>query len=410
MVLALMGSCGLYDGSGTFAAKIGIPGKSGVGGGIIAAVPRKVGLATYGPGLDSAGNSTFGLFALERISREENLSILSRPAEPVTLKTYATSEALNALTQQAGLEATSGRVATYIPELAKVLPEHRGVSLCTQDGTLVGGGEHSDFRFTLQLAGSPILLSYILHRRGTEFVFSRVGREPTGDQFDADPKWVTLDGNKCPFNPMINAGTILITSMMPEASSAGRRESFLKFVREACGNPSIDLDQRVFESEKAYGERNRKLAWELLYTGCFSHRPMATGQSKVDYVEEIISDYFYVCSLKVSCDDLARFGSLLASQGHAPKVSSLQISPEHISSVTTLMSTCGMYNGSGEYAFAVGLPSKSGISGAIFGVAPGKLGIAAFCSAVDPRGASIVARYIIDKIAVAERLSIYHGV
>ena len=411
MVLALMESCGLYDGSGVFAAKIGIPGKSGVGGGILCAIPAKLGIATYGPGLDSAGNSTFGLYALEKIAAEENLSIFAQRRRPAALETYKDSKALDELAQRAGLEVTLGRVATYIPELAQVLPEHRGVSICTlDDGEVIGGGQHSDFTFTLQSVCIPFLLSYALHRRGTEFVFSKVGREPTGDHFDADPKWITIDGKPWPFNPMINSGAILITSMLPEETCTARRESFLEFVRKVCRNPGIDVDQAVYESERAFGERNRKLAWELLHTGCFRHRVRPTDQSKVEYVEEILADYFYACSLMVSCDDLACFAALLAAQGNTPEVAGMiRISPEHISEVVTLMTACGLYDGSGEYAFAVGLPSKSGVSGALMAVAPGKLGIGAFCSAVDPKGASVVGRYLIEEIARTEQLSIFQS-
>jgi len=409
MVLALMASCGLYDGSGTFAAKIGVPAKSGVGGGIMAAIPGLLGIATYGPGLDSAGNSCFGLYALERIALEENLSILLQPRSLFSLKVYRSSETLNELAERAGLEATSGQVARYIPELAKVLPEHRAVSLCNLDGVVVGGEKHSDFEFTMQSVCVPFLLSYLLRRLGTEFVFSRFGREPTGEPFDANPKWVEIDHKRWPFNPVTNAGAILLASMLPEDTSEGRQDGFVSFVRQVCKNPKIEIDTAVYQSEYQTGERNRRLAWELLHTGCFEHHSTVDGRSQVEYVEQIISDYFFACSLKVTCDDLARFCALLAAQGDAPSVSSVRLARDHVSQVVTLMSTCGLYDGSGEYAFAVGLPSKSGVSGGIMAVAPGKLGLAAFCSAVDSKGTSVAARYMLEEISRAERLSVYIG-
>ncbi len=409
MVLALMASCGLYDGSGTFAAKIGVPAKSGVGGGIMAAIPGLLGIATYGPGLDSAGNSCFGLYALERIALEENLSILLQPRSLFSLKVYRSSETLNELAERAGLEATSGQVARYIPELAKVLPEHRAVSLCNLDGVVVGGGKHSDFEFTMQSVCVPFLLSYLLRRLGTEFVFSRFGREPTGEPFDANPKWVEIDHKRWPFNPVTNAGAILLASMLPEDTSEGRQDGFVSFVRQVCKNPKIEIDTAVYQSEYQTGERNRRLAWELLHTGCFEHHSTVDGRSQVEYVEQIISDYFFACSLKVTCEDLARFCALLAAQGDAPSVSSVRLARDHVSQVVTLMSTCGLYDGSGEYAFAVGLPSKSGVSGGVMGVAPGKLGLAAFCSAVDSKGTSVAARYMLEEISRAERLSVYIG-
>lgn len=409
MVLVLMASCGLYDGSGTFAAKIGVPAKSGVGGGIMAAIPGLLGIATYGPALDSAGNSCFGLYALERIALEENLSILLQPRRPFSLRVYCSSETLDELAERAGLEATSGQVARYIPELAKVLPEHRAVSLCSLDGVFVGGEKHSDFEFTMQSVCVPFLLLYLLRRLGTEFVFSRFGREPTGEPFDANPKWVEIDHKRWPFNPVTNAGAILLASMLPEDTSEGRQDSFVSFVRQVCKNPKIEIDAAVYQSEYQTGERNRRLAWELLHTGCFERDLTLEGRSQVEYVEQIISDYFFACSLKVTCDDLARFCALLAAQGDAPLVSSVRLARDHVSQVVTLMSTCGMYDGSGEYAFAVGLPSKSGVSGGIMAVAPGKLGLAAFCSTVDSKGTSVAARYMLEEISRTERLSVYMG-
>ncbi|MCH7930949.1 MAG: glutaminase A, partial [Proteobacteria bacterium] len=333
----------------------------------------------------------------------------SRPPLSFSLKTYCTSQSLDELVERVSLEATSGQVASYIPELQKVLPEHRGVSISTLDGTLLGGGQHSDFRFTMQSVCVPVLLAYILHRRGMEFVFSRVGREPTGDPFDADPKWIEIEGKKAPFNPMINAGAILIASMMPEEVPEQRRENFLAFVRNACNNENIDVNDSVFRSETEFGEINRELTWELLRHGCFDHRPRPADVTRVEFVEAILSDYFYACSLMVSCDDLATYTALLAAQGNASAVSSLRLAPAHVSQVVTLMETCGLYDGSGEHAFAVGLPSKSGVSGGIMGVAPGKLGIAAFCSAIDDKGTSVFGRHIIEEISRAEQLSIYRG-
>ncbi|MEE8551038.1 MAG: glutaminase A [Gemmatimonadota bacterium] len=411
MVLALMASCGLYDGSGTFAAKIGVPAKSGVGGGIMAAIPGRLGIATYGPALDSAGNSCFGLYALERIAVEENLSLLSGPPNlsRFSRRVHRSSDTLDELAERAGLEATSGQVARYIPELAKVLPEHRAVSLCSLDGVVIGGGEHADFEFTIQSVCVPLLLSYLLRRLGTEFVFSRFGSEPTGEPFDANPKWVEIDHKQWPFNPVTNVGAILLASMLPGDTSGRRRDGFLSFVRQVCKNAKIEIDEAVYQSELGTGEKNRRLAWELVHKGCFEHRVRPEARSQVEYVEEIISDYFFACSLKVTCDDLARFCALLAAQGEAPAVSSVRLARDHVSQVVTLMSSCGIYDGSGEYAFAVGLPSKSGVSGGIIAVAPGKLGLAAFCSAVDSKGASVAARYMIEEISRAERLSVYLG-
>ena len=237
-----------------------------------------------------------------------------------------------------------------------------------------------------------------------------MGREPTGDPFDADPKWTEIERRQVPFNPVINAGAILLASMLPEESAEKRRKKFRDFVRKACRNDDISVDKGVFRSETEYGETNRKLTWELLHHGCFEHRPRRSEQSRVDYVEAILADYFYACSLRVCCDDLATFAALLAGRGDAPAVSELRLSADQVNQVVTLMATCGLYNGSGEYAFSVGLPSKTGVSGGIMAVVPGKLGLAAFCSAVDDKGTSVIGRRIIEEISQVEQLNVFRGV
>ena len=209
---------------------------------------------------------------------------------------------------------------------------------------------------------------------------------------------------------MINAGAILLASMLPEENAEKRRKNFRDFVRKACKNDNINVDKGVFQSETEFGATNRKLTWDLLHRGCFEHRARPSEQSRVDYVEAILSDYFYACSLRATCDDLATFAALLAGRGDTPAVSELRLSADQVNQVVTLMATCGLYNGSGEYAFSVGLPSKSGVSGGIMAVAPGKLGLAAFCSAVDDKGTSVFGRRIIEEISQAEQLNVFRGV
>ena len=169
----------------------------------------------------------------------------------------------------------------------------------------MGGGQNTDFRFTTQAVCVPFLLAYILHRRGIGFVFSRMGREPTGDPFDADPKWLEVDNKQVPFNPVINAGAILMASMLPEETTEARRENFLAFVRKACKDDNIDLDTSVHKSESEFGEKTADSPGSYFTVDASSiglGQPGKRGWTTLKPFSPII---FYACSLKVSCDDLA---------------------------------------------------------------------------------------------------------
>jgi glutaminase len=129
--------------------------------------------------------------------------------------------------------------------------------------------------------------------------------------------------------------------------------------------------------------------------------------TRLDHVEAILAAFFVACSLRMSCADLDSFGGVPAARGDAPTLSSLSLAPEHVNQVVTLVAICDLYDGSGEYAFSVGLPSKIAVSDAIMGAVPGKLGIAEFCSTIDDKGASVVGGRIIEEISCAKDLSIF---
>ena len=443
-VVALMSSCGMYDGSGAFSHEVGMPAKSGVGGGIMAVVPGRLGVAVFAPPLDKEGNSVRGGHMLRRLSKECGVSVFHRLPSGAMRSRVVEDEVLTQIVrriQNHEIIPDGCRKEDYIPELGAANARHFGASILWlgPDGgvTEVHGGE-SDQRFTAQSIGALFGLLYALNHHWDENVFLNVGKEPTGLGYD-EIKWKKITEKRSvryvPFNPMINAGAIVVSAMIPgsyhsrrDYYSEGRNEAdsawsasaarafselvvideFLEFVRELCGNPQIDVDWRVFESERQTGYRNRSLAWRMNDEGVFQNL-MARYSSNVDVerVEDILSVYFRICSLSVSCRDLAMAAAVLANGGRKIGSQEFLIRPHHVGIATAMMSSCGLFNGSGEFASSVGVPSKSGISGGLVGVVPGRAGIAAYNPIVDKNGNSFLSMRLFEKICELEGLSVF---
>ncbi len=269
--------------------------------------------------------------------------------------------------------AKLGKVADYIPELKKSNPDLVGCALKTPRGLYEAGD--SRHTFTLQSISKVFSLLVALERRGVEAVFSKVGSEPTGDSFNSIVKLET--SAQKPLNPMINAGAIAVCSLIP-GSSVQERLGLITNLLEAILGRAVAVDEKVYRSEKETGHRNRALAYFLKDINCLE------GD-----VEEVLDLYFRQCSIVVDCVDLARIGMFLAAKGTAEAGAPL-ISPGLVRLVTTFMVMCGMYNASGEFAVQVGIPAKSGVSGGILGVVPGRCGVAVFGPALDEKGNSVV--------------------
>ena len=265
-----------------------------------------------------------------------------------------------------------GRVATYIPALAKADSDHLGITVMTRDGTCHSAG-HWDQPFTMQSVAKAMLLVYALRELGHETVFSRVGVEPTGDSFNSIVKLETKGEH--PLNPFINAGAIATMGLILEKglTFAG----FLAFLEKLAHRP-LTVDEAVFQSEKATGDLNRALAYFM--------KADRVIQGDVDAT---LDAYFRMCSILADTSDLARFGLLLATDGQDTVTGEQILSSYHASLVKTLMVTCGMYDSSGEFAIRVGMPAKSGVGGGIMALAQSKLGVGVFSPALDEKGNSL---------------------
>ena len=291
-----------------------------------------------------------------------------------------------------------GKVADYIPELAYANPHALGIAVAAPDGGMILQGDAAE-RFTLQSVSKILTLTLALHDYGPERVFAKVGMEPSVDPFNSIVKLETVDHKK-PLNPMINAGAIVIASLLVREGGAAKRLGDLKALLAGMIQRSdLTVNEAVYESERKTGDRNRALAYFMKSTGVID--------PDVD-VEETLELYFKACSLEVDCADLARIGLFYAMRGKRLKESGADgagrmaeelVSPLIARIVTTIMITSGMYNHSGEFFLKVGLPAKSGVSGGIVAFVPGRCGIGLYGPAIDDAGNSVAGVRLLEELS-----------
>ncbi len=288
--------------------------------------------------------------------------------------------------------ADRGEVATYIPELARVDPMRFGIAVAGVDGALIEAGD-ARAPFSIQSVSKVFTLTLALGIVG-DALWRRVGREPSGNPFNSI---VQLEMEKgVPRNPFINAGAIAVT----DAILCGHqpREALgeiLRFMQSVAEDESVYIDEAVAESEKRTGFRNIALANYMQSFGRLDN--------PVDFT---LGVYFHHCAIAMSCRQLAMAGRFLAASGRLPNGHSV-ISPERARRINALMLTCGHYDGSGDFAYRVGLPGKSGVGGAILAIAPGKASIAVWSPGLDSNGNSRLGAMALEKLAKRMRWSIF---
>lgn len=307
-------------------------------------------------------------------------------------------DTLAAIAARLSHAADRGRVADYIPELAKVDPAHFGIAVITADGTEHVAGD-ADIPFSIQSISKVFALVEALARHG-EKVWDRVGREPSGSAFNSIIQLELERGR--PRNPFINAGAIAVTDLLAcggtrHADPAAGIAAILARVRTLAGDPGIAIDTDVAASESATGFRNRALA---NYMRAFD---TITGN-----VEDSLHVYFQQCAIAMSCRQLARAGRFLAAGGLCPTSGRAIVSPERARRINALMLTCGHYDASGEFAFQVGLPAKSGVGGGILAIAPGRASIAAWSPGLSPQGNSLLATEALEQLGHAQGWSVFN--
>ena len=286
-----------------------------------------------------------------------------------------------------------GDVAGYIPELARVDSSAFGMAVIDVDGDVAVGGD-SDVPFSIQSISKVFTLTLALGMIGDR-LWRRVGREPSGNPFNSI---VQLERERgVPRNPFINAGAIAVTDVI--VSGHQPRESLgeiLRFMQFLAQDPSIFIDEAVAASEKRTGFRNTALANYMKSFGVI--------ENPVDFT---LGVYFHHCALAMTCRQLAMAGRYLAHSGKNPSTGFSVVPRERARRINALMLTCGHYDGSGEFAYRVGLPGKSGVGGGILAVAPGKASIAVWSPGLDAAGNSHLGRVALEALTKRMGWSIF---
>lgn len=300
---------------------------------------------------------------------------------------------LQAILDRIGAEMAAapdrGRVADYIPELAHVSDRHFAMAVATADGQCLTTGD-AETAFSVQSVSKVFTLAIALGRLGDQ-LFTRVGREPSGLAFNSVVQLESENG--IPRNPFINAGALVVTDAILHGHKP--REvlgEILRFLREAAGEDDIHINKAVAASEAAHGHRNLALAHFMAAHGNLRCPPEAT-----------CGTYFHQCAIEMSTRQLAMAGRFLMGAPGAARL----VSPARVRRINALMMMCGHYDGSGEFAYRVGLPGKSGVGGGILAIAPGRASIAVWSPGLNAQGNSQLGTLAIERLVRAMGWSVF---
>jgi glutaminase len=300
---------------------------------------------------------------------------------------------------QAALEALhaeltplrEGALAGYIPALAAADPEPFALAACTVEGQRLAAGD-ADRPFTLQSIANPFAYGLALEARGREVVLDHVDVEPSGNPFNA----IVLDArSRRPPNPLVNAGAIAVAALQPGEEVTARFARVLERLGAFAGR-ALDVDGAVYASERATCDRNRAIAHLMRNLG------MLPGD-----LEGALDLYTRTCAVRVDARDLALMAATLARDGVNPVTGRPALGQAHVRDVLSVMFTCGMNEFAGEWAYRVGLPAKSGVSGGLLAVVPGVLGLAFFSPRLDPRGNSVRGVRACERLAARAGLHVF---
>ncbi len=270
--------------------------------------------------------------------------------------------------------------------------EHKRLAIClvTTDGDIFCAGDH-DRPFALQSISKVFVYGLALEAHGRDNVLKRVGVEPSGDAYNS----IVLDErNNRPYNPMVNAGALATTDLVESEDPAEDLERILGALRRYAGNENLKVDEEGFALEMGLADRNRATSYLMRSYGMISHA-----------VEENLALYLRQCSVCVTSRDLAVMAATLANGGVNPVTGEQALTSGYVRDVLSVMHTCGMYDFAGQWAYQVGIPAKSGVSGGILAVVPGKLGIGVFSPGLDAYGNSVRGVKVCEEIS--ERLGLH---
>lgn len=302
-------------------------------------------------------------------------------------------ELLNKLVKKNVVLTKDGRVADYIPELDKAKKDALGVCILDNEGNRYTAGD-CEIKFTVQSISKLVTLMLAILDNGEEFVFSKVGMEPSGDPFNSIRKLETSSKKK-PYNPMINAGAIAVAAMIKGKDAREKFQRVLDFFKKITEDETLDVNYKIYCGESETGNKNRAMGYFLKNDGIIEGN-----------VEDALEVYFKQCSIEVTAYTLAKLGLFLANNGCTSKGEQI-LTPRISTIIKTLMITCGTYDMSGEVAVRVGIPCKSGVGGGIVAVSPGKLGIGVYGPSLDAKGNSIGGIHLLEDLSRELKLSIF---
>lgn len=284
-----------------------------------------------------------------------------------------------------------GKVANYIPELGNVNDKNFGVHITTIDKNSFGIGDHEK-KFSIQSISKILSLTLAYQLEG-EALWQRVDVEPSGNPFNSLQQ---LESDKgIPRNPFINAGALVISDILV-GHLKNPKEDFLNFCKNISNNPTLNYSEKVAQSEKKTGFRNRALCNFI----------KSFGNIKND-TEKVLDFYFHMCSLKMSCKDLSEIFLYLADDRFLCQKGKRILTESQAKRINAIMLTCGFYDESGEFAFRVGLPGKSGVGGGIIAVHPDKFCITVWSPKLNPKGNSYKGMLFLEKFTTKTESSIF---
>ena len=284
-----------------------------------------------------------------------------------------------------------GEVADYIPELSNVNPLNFGVDLTLKTGENFGVGDYTT-KFSIQSISKVLSLSLAYSILG-ESIWNRLGVEPSGTAYNS---LIQLETDKgIPRNPFINAGAIVITDVLL-SNLENPKIDFLNFVRNLSGENNINYSEKIAVSEKSVGYRNVALCNFIKSFGNIKNDP-----------NKVLDFYFDICSLEMSCIELSKTFMFLANNGINPQNQQQVLTLSQSKRINALMQTCGFYDESGEFAFKVGLPGKSGVGGGIVAVHPGQYVITVWSPKLNKKGNSFKGMKFLEEFTTQSKLSIF---
>ena len=286
---------------------------------------------------------------------------------------------------------TKGRVANYIPELAKVPAERFGMAVVTLSGEVFTVGDAHE-RFSIQSISKLFACTLAFQLLGDE-LWTRVGREPSGNAFNSLVQLETERG--LPRNPFINAGALVVTDVLCRRF-VGAETALVQFVRRLSGAPDLDYDSRVAQSELQHAERNRAMAHFIASFGNLHMPP-----------ESVVDAYCRQCAIEMNCVELARAALFLANGGVSPATQEPVLDSSSAKRLSALMLTCGTYDAAGDFVYRVGLPAKSGVGGGIVAVLPGEMAVCVWSPGLDANGNSLAGTLALEWLTTFSGRSIF---